>query len=78
MLKFHQIHQPFHKQHFVKNNRVTKKSGKKKQNYLSELNKIKKCAKKAINIGLEVHAGHGIDYKTAKILTKVKEPTASR
>jgi len=46
---------------------------KKKQNYLSELNKIKKCAKKAINIGLEVHAGHGIDYKTAKILTKVKE-----
>ena len=46
---------------------------KKKQNYLSELNKIKKCAKKASNIGLEVHAGHGIDYKTAKILTKVKE-----
>ena len=46
---------------------------KKKQNYLSELNKIKKCAKKAINIGLEVHAGHGIDYKTAKILAKVKE-----
>jgi len=46
---------------------------KKKQNYLMELNKIKKCAKKAINIGLEVHAGHGIDYKTAKILSKVKE-----
>ena len=46
---------------------------KKKQNYLSELNKIKKCAKKASNIGLEVHAGHGIDYKTAKILAKVKE-----
>ncbi len=46
---------------------------KKKQNYLMELDKIKKCAKKAINIGLEVHAGHGIDYKTAKILSKVKE-----
>ena len=46
---------------------------KKKQNYLMELNKIKKCAKKAINIGLEVHAGHGMDYKTAKILSKVKE-----
>ena len=46
---------------------------KKKQDYLSELNKIKKCAKKASNIGLEVHAGHGIDYKTAKILAKVKE-----
>ena len=46
---------------------------KKKQNYLSEFKKIKKCAKKANNIGLEVHAGHGIDYKTAKILAKIKE-----
>ena len=24
-------------------------------------------------IGLEVHAGHGLDYKTTKILTKIKE-----
>ena len=46
---------------------------KKKQNYLSEFKKIKKCAKKANNIGLEVHAGHGIDYETAKILAKIKE-----
>ena len=27
----------------------------------------------AKSIGLEVHAGHGIDYKTAKILSKIKE-----
>ena len=24
-------------------------------------------------IGLEVHAGHGLDYKTTKILTSIKE-----
>ena len=27
----------------------------------------------AKSIGLEVHAGHGMDYKTAKILSKIKE-----
>ena len=46
---------------------------KKKQRYLNELNKIKKCAKKATINGLEVHVGHGIDYKTAKILKKIYE-----
>ena len=46
---------------------------KKKQSYLSELNKIKNCAKEAYRMGLEVHAGHGIDYKTCKILSKIKE-----
>ena len=46
---------------------------KKKQKYLLELNIIKNCAKIAKSIGLEVHAGHGIDYKTAKILSKIKE-----
>ena len=46
---------------------------KKKQKYSIELNKIKKCAKIAKSIGLEVHAGHGIDYKTARILSKIKE-----
>jgi len=45
---------------------------KKKQNYLIELKKIIKCAALAESLGLEVHAGHGIDYKTAKILSKVK------
>ena len=46
---------------------------KNKQNYLSDLENIKKCAKLGKLLGLEVHAGHGIDYKTAKILSKVKE-----
>ena len=46
---------------------------KNKQKYNSELNKIKKCAKIANEIGLEVHAGHGMDYKTAKILSRVNE-----
>ena len=31
------------------------------------------CAKYAKSLGLEVHAGHGMDYKTAKILSKIKE-----
>ena len=44
-----------------------------KKKYSRELNKIKKCAIYAKNIGLEVHAGHGMDYKTTKILNKIKE-----
>ena len=46
---------------------------KQKKNFIVELNKIKKCAKYATKIGLEVHAGHGIDYKTAQILNSIKE-----
>ena len=46
---------------------------KKKQNYVKDLEIIKKCAKLGKLLGLEVHAGHGIDYKTAKILSKVNE-----
>ena len=46
---------------------------KQKQNYFKELDKIKKCASYANKIGLEVHAGHGMDYKTTKILNKVKQ-----
>jgi len=46
---------------------------KQKKNYSRELNKIKKCASYAKNIGLEVHAGHGMDYKTTKILNKIKQ-----
>ena len=43
------------------------KSNKK---YLKELKKIKKCSIFANNLGLEVHAGHGLDYKTTKLLIK--------
>jgi len=41
--------------------------------YLLELNKIKKCSKYAKSIGLEVHMGHGMDYKTTKILSNIRE-----
>jgi len=46
---------------------------KKKKNYLRELKKIKKCSEYANSLGLEVHAGHGMDYKTAKVLAKIDE-----
>ena len=46
---------------------------KSKKKYLKELNRIKKCSKIAKEIGLEVHAGHGLDYKTTKILKKINQ-----
>ena len=46
---------------------------KKNKSYKNHLKKIKNCAKYAKSLGLEVHAGHGMDYKTAKVLSKVKE-----
>jgi len=42
------------------------------KNFKNELNKIKKAAELANKIGLEVHAGHGLTYKSAKILSKTK------
>ena len=39
------------------------------KNFNNELNKIKKAVSLANNIGLEVHAGHGLTYKSAKILS---------
>ena len=46
---------------------------KSKKNYTNEFMKIKKCCEVAKKIGLEVHAGHGLDYKTTGILSKLKE-----
>ena len=46
------------------------KSHKKIQN---ELIRINKACKLANNLGIEVHAGHGLDYKSTKILSKIKE-----
>ena len=46
---------------------------KQKKPHVNEFNKIKNCCKYANKIGLEVHAGHGLDYKTTKILTRIKE-----
>ena len=34
--------------------------------------KIKKVANLSKKIGLEIHAGHGLTYRSAKILTRVK------
>ena len=40
--------------------------------YNRELLRIKKAVVLANKIGLEVHAGHGLTYKSAKILSKIK------
>ena len=48
---------------------------KKNKDYKKELIKIKKCSKFGKNFDLEIHAGHGLDYKTTAILTKIKEIT---
>ena len=46
---------------------------KSKKKYNNEFNRIKKCSILANKLNIEVHAGHGLDYKTTKILTKIKE-----
>ena len=46
---------------------------KSKKRYNEELNRIKKCSILANKLNIKVHAGHGLDYKTTKILTKIKE-----
>ena len=46
---------------------------KSKKNFSRELNRIKDCSFLANNLGIEVHAGHGLDYKTTKILNRIKE-----
>tara|TARA_Y100001970_G_scaffold237629_1_gene298243 strand:+ start:564 stop:1283 length:720 start_codon:yes stop_codon:yes gene_type:complete len=46
---------------------------KSKKKYLNEFNKIKKCAILASQFGIEVHAGHGLDYKSTRILAKINQ-----
>ena len=46
---------------------------KSNQNYFNELNRIRKSAKLASSLNIEVHAGHGLDYKTTKILTRIRD-----
>lgn len=46
---------------------------KSKKKYLKEFNKIKKCSLLADRLKIEVHAGHGLDYKTTKLLSRIKE-----
>ena len=46
---------------------------KNKKNYKKELDNIKKCSMLAESLNLEVHAGHGLDYRTTKILRKISQ-----
>jgi len=43
-----------------------------KKNYKKELKKIGKVVEIGNKLGLEIHAGHGLTYNSAKILSKVK------
>jgi pyridoxine 5-phosphate synthase len=43
----------------------------KKKKYQTELDKIKKAVKLGNKLGLEVHAGHGLTFRSAKILSKI-------
>ena len=45
---------------------------KKKKNYKKQLKIIKVASDYATKLGLEVHAGHGMDYKTTSVLSKIK------
>ena len=42
-----------------------------KKNYKNELKKIKKAVEFGNSLGLEVHAGHGLTYNSAKVLSKI-------
>ena len=44
-----------------------------KNNFNEELNRIKKSSILAKKLNIEVHAGHGLDYQTTKILSKINE-----
>ena len=46
---------------------------KSKKKISKEFLKIRKCAVLASKIGIEVHVGHGLDYKSTKILTRINE-----
>ena len=41
------------------------------KSFARELIKIKKCSKFGVENNIEVHAGHGLDYKTTKLLNKI-------
>ena len=43
-----------------------------RKSYKNELNKIRKVVNLGNLLGLEIHAGHGLTYKSAKVLSKIK------
>ena len=46
---------------------------KSNKDYSFELIRIKNSSMLASNLNIQVHAGHGLDYKTTKILAKINE-----
>ena len=46
---------------------------KSRKKFYNELIRIKKTCKLAYDNNIEVHAGHGLDYKSTQILSKIKE-----
>ena len=46
---------------------------KSKKNIRNEFRRIEKSSKLANSIGIEVHAGHGLDYRSTEILSKIDE-----
>ena len=46
---------------------------KSNRNYSNEFKRIKNCSILAEKLSIEVHAGHGLDYKSTKILSKIKQ-----
>ena len=43
------------------------------KNYKLELNKLNKAVNFATNFDIDVHAGHGLTYKSAKIISRIKK-----
>ena len=48
---------------------------KSKKDYSNEYERIKRCSLLAKKNDLEVHAGHGLDYNTTKLLSRIDEIT---
>ena len=44
-----------------------------KKSYKSELSKLNKAVNYATDLNLDVHAGHGLTYKSAKIISRIKK-----
>ena len=44
----------------------------KKRSYQKEFKNIKRAAEYATSLGLEVHAGHGLTYESARVLKRIK------
>ena len=44
---------------------------KNNKKFSKEFLKIKRCSKFGVENNIEIHAGHGLDYKTTRLLTKI-------